>query len=119
MLKPLLTLVFSAAVMTVSADDYSYLAFETTGGSSVSYEVSGLEITFSDGNAVISSNGNTSTISLSDLSKMYFSATNGIKTVSAEETGDGSVYNLSGQKMDADNLPAGVYIKNGKKFVVK
>lgn len=30
------------------------------------------------------------------------------------------VYNLQGMKMqDAENLPKGIYVKNGKKFVVK
>lgn len=31
----------------------------------------------------------------------------------------GNVYNMMGMKMNAGNLPAGIYVKNGKKFVVK
>lgn len=34
-------------------------------------------------------------------------------------TSDNKVYNLQGMRMNSDNLPAGIYIKNGKKFVVK
>ena len=32
---------------------------------------------------------------------------------------DGAYYNLMGQKMNANNLPAGIYIHNGKKILVK
>ncbi len=32
---------------------------------------------------------------------------------------DDKVYNLQGVRMKGENLPAGIYIKNGKKFVVK
>lgn len=34
-------------------------------------------------------------------------------------TADGAYYNLMGQKMNANNLPAGIYIHNGKKVLVK
>lgn len=34
-------------------------------------------------------------------------------------TSDNNVYNLQGIRMNSDSLPAGIYIKNGKKFVVK
>ena len=34
-------------------------------------------------------------------------------------TVDGAYYNLMGQKMNPNNLPAGIYIHNGKKFIVK
>ena len=32
---------------------------------------------------------------------------------------DGAVYNLQGIRMTGSNLPAGIYVKNGKKYVVK
>lgn len=32
---------------------------------------------------------------------------------------DGEIYNLQGVRMNANNLPKGIYVKNGKKFVVK
>jgi len=32
---------------------------------------------------------------------------------------DGAIYNLQGVRMNADNLPKGIYVKNGKKFIVK
>lgn len=32
---------------------------------------------------------------------------------------DGAIYNLQGVRMNGDNLPRGIYVRNGKKFVVK
>ncbi len=39
--------------------------------------------------------------------------------VSVAAVKDAHVYNLQGVRMNAENLPAGIYIKGGKKFVVK
>jgi hypothetical protein len=33
--------------------------------------------------------------------------------------GDNNYYNLMGQKMNGNNLPAGIYIHNGKKIIVR
>ena len=35
------------------------------------------------------------------------------------ENENAPIYNLNGVRMNADNLPKGIYIKNGKKFVIK
>ncbi len=45
----------------------------------------------------------------------------GVKTIETNVpvAVDNNVYNLQGVRMNGDNLPAGIYIKNGKKFVVK
>lgn len=43
-----------------------------------------------------------------------------IKGISILNDGEeGNVYDLNGRKANASNLPAGVYVKNGKKYVVK
>ncbi len=42
----------------------------------------------------------------------------GVETVKVETTGDNNYYNLMGQKVTG-NLPAGIYIHNGKKIVVR
>lgn len=42
-----------------------------------------------------------------------------INEVKAAQAGDGAYYNLMGQKMSEGNLPAGIYIHNGQKIVVK
>ena len=47
------------------------------------------------------------------------SATTGIKDFRMKENTDNSVYDLNGRKMNEDNLKPGLYIKNGKKVVIK
>ncbi len=42
-----------------------------------------------------------------------------IETVKGEVKGDNDYYNLMGQKMNGNNLPAGIYIHNGKKVIVR
>ena len=42
-----------------------------------------------------------------------------IESVKAELDMNAPIYNIMGQKMQSSNLPAGVYIQNGKKFIVK
>ena len=42
-----------------------------------------------------------------------------IETINAEVKGDNNYYNLMGQKFNGSNLPAGIYIHNGKKVVIK
>jgi len=47
------------------------------------------------------------------------SATAGIENVTASQLNQGAIYNLQGVKVAAESLNKGVYIQNGKKFVVK
>ena len=42
-----------------------------------------------------------------------------IENIKSDVKGDNNYYNLMGQKMNGNNLPAGIYIHNGKKIVVK
>lgn len=54
--------------------------------------------------------------------KVMLTNESGVTDIEAAETaGDGRVYNLQGIEMtgDYDNLPAGVYIRNGKKVIKK
>ena len=45
------------------------------------------------------------------------SGTDGIETVKANKAFDGAIYNLAGQKVNANYK--GVVIQNGKKFIQK
>lgn len=47
--------------------------------------------------------------------------TTGIGSVNVDKNNkaDNTVYNLQGQRVDGKSLPKGIYIKNGKKFMVK
>ena len=42
-----------------------------------------------------------------------------VEEINVDQKVDGAYYNLMGQKMNPANLPAGIYIHNGKKIVVK
>jgi hypothetical protein len=44
---------------------------------------------------------------------------NSIEAVELGVTADGEVYDLSGRKMNTRSLKSGVYVKNGKKVIVK
>lgn len=46
-------------------------------------------------------------------------STSGVAILSKDRTEDNVIYDLSGHKVTAKILPRGIYIKNGKKFVVK
>ncbi|MCQ2254846.1 MAG: leucine-rich repeat protein [Bacteroidaceae bacterium] len=63
-----------------------------------------------------SSSANAKAISLSVIGEDE--GTTAIEHVDAVRN-DGNIYNLNGVKMDSKNLPAGIYIKNGKKVFVK
>lgn len=42
-----------------------------------------------------------------------------IANIQIEGDGDGAIYNIGGQRVEGKSLPKGIYIKEGKKFVVK
>lgn len=67
----------------------------------------------------LSINGNARMFVLNDKVDVDVTAINGI-TADGIEGADATVYNLQGMKMqDVDNLPKGIYIKGGKKYLVK
>ncbi len=48
-----------------------------------------------------------------------YAGSSSISEVTVGKSGDDAYYNLMGQKFSAGNLPAGIYIHNGKKVMVK
>ena len=42
-----------------------------------------------------------------------------IEEISADVKGDNRYYNMMGQQVDGNHLPAGIYIHNGKKVLVR
>ena len=95
---------------SVQAGDYTYLTFEMTDGAKVSVEVSSLTIAISG--TTLTTGGRSFT--LSNLSKMYFTTsdeTSGIEAISAEELNEVSeIYDLSGRKVQKDQMKKGVYV---------
>jgi len=83
--------------MTTTTNTTFYRAFLASSNTSFSRALS---LSFDNGD------GTTEIVSLKDVNGM-------------EAVGDGAIYNLQGVRMNGDNLPRGIYVKNGKKFVVK
>ena len=111
MKKLFLLLTVLVTTLTVQAEGYTYLTFETTEGAKASVSVVNLTLTI---------NGTTLTagsqqFTLSNLSKMYFSTSDEtatgieeINSASIEEATD--IYDLQGHKVSKEQMRKGVYI---------
>ena len=114
MKKLVLLFCFLIGALTVHADDYAYLAFETTSGWKVSVPVASLTISISG--TTLTAGGQS--FALTDLSKMYFSAsdeTTGIDTLTTHDWDEAvAVYDLNGRKVEKDQAKKGVYIVKTK-----
>lgn len=99
----------------IHAEGYPYLVLENTDGSTYSLSASGLTLTFSDGNLVASDG---TTVSLSQLRKMYFSETSSINNLKHLSSDEVTVFTPSGVSMGhfpsistaVSRLPKGLYI---------
>lgn len=116
MKKVLLVLVMMMGALSVHADDFSYLTFETTDGNKISVSVSGLSISISGTTLTAGSQ----TFTLTNLSKMYFSTsdeTTGISEITVDDLDESTeIYNLRGMRVSKDQMRRGVYVvktKNG------
>ena len=120
MKKLFLLLTVLVTTLTVQAEGYTYLTFETTDGAKASVYVENLTLTI---------NGTTLTagsqqFTLSNLSKMYFSTSDEtatgieeINSVSIEEATD--IYDLQGHKVSKEQMRKGVYIVKTKSRTYK
>ena len=112
------------AVMKDGGESYLYnigakkfAAMNEDGKLSLSEEPVSLDIATTESG--LSINGNARMFVLNDNVDVDVTAINGI-TAEGINGADAPVYNLQGMKMqDLDNLPAGIYIKGGKKYMVK
>ena len=126
MRKKLLTAAFLAMQLSVQAADYNYLNVEKTDGTVISLSSSDLMITFADGYLVA---GFEKIAALSELSKMYFSNTEGTTAINGISADDDfsiadadAVYDISGRQLSQNSqLRQGVYIvkKNGRTLKVQ
>lgn len=121
MKKLMMLLTLMMGTIGMKAADYPYLTFELTDGSKASVSVSSdVAMTFSGTTLTIGSESFT----LTNLSKMYFSASNETSTgISALEIADSdeveAIYNLQGHKVSRDQMQRGVYIIKTKKGTSK
>ena len=122
MKKVLLFITFMIGMLTVHAEEYAYLTFETTDGAKISVPASSLTITISGTTLT----AGTQSFTLSNLDKMYFSTsdlTSGIESLenvrlTIDEATD--IYDLQGRKVSKDQLRSGqVYIVKTKSGIYK
>ena len=111
MKKLFLLLTVLVTTLTVQAEGYTYLTFETTEGAKASVAVENLTLTISGTTLTAGSQQFT----LSNLSKMYFSTSDEtatgieeINSASIEEATD--IYDLQGHKVSKEQMKKGVYI---------
>ncbi len=132
-MKNRLVAILTAVLATVSAyaDDYGFFIFQKTDGTLVSLASESLSMIFSDGKLVVTNGTESCTLSLSELSKMFFSAADATGIDSAQTTdGDSRLEIFSVQgislgsfgSLDAarKSLLSGAYIvkTNGKTFKI-
>ena len=121
MKKILLTLLFMVGAMTVQADEYTYLTFETTDGAKASVSVSSLTLTISGTTLTAGSQS----FNLTNLSKMYFSTSDettitGIQQLKAEALDEATdIYDLQGKKVTKEQMRKGAYIIKTKQGTYK
>ena len=110
MKKIVIILMALVGALSVQAEEYTYLTFETTDGEKASVPVSSLSLTMS-GNTLTAGS---QTFVLSNLSKMYFSnsdettAIEEVTTATLDESTD--IYELQGHRVTKDQMKRGVYI---------
>ena len=117
----LLFLLMALPLVSAQADDFQYLAFQTQDGTVQTLPITGLRITFADGQLIATDGTTNVTLPLSELSKMFFSNTEvtAIESVAVSEGRyEGVVYNLQGVRVGSireggnslQSLPRGIYI---------
>jgi len=113
-----MTLVGALAVQ--AEETYTYLTFETTDGAKASVPATGLSLKI-DGNTLTAGSQQ---FTLSNLSKMYFSASDesatGIEGITSETLDeDADIYDLQGHKVTKAQMKKGVYIVKTKERTYK
>ncbi|MBR5726403.1 MAG: dockerin type I repeat-containing protein [Muribaculaceae bacterium] len=72
MKKTIITMLIALVAIFASAETYNYLKFTKTNGSTVTYSVEGLKLTYTTSNVIVTNVDGTSTIALAEVQDMYF-----------------------------------------------
>ena len=73
MKKTIITMLIALVAMVASAETYNYLKFTKTNGSTVTYSVEGLKLTYDNTNVTVTNVDGTATLALAEVQDMYFS----------------------------------------------
>lgn len=97
MKKVLLTFIAMLAMLSVRADEYPYMIFQTTDGTIHAMAVESLSMEISNGQLVATNNEETQTFTLTDLNRMFFcDDTTGIEEVFSDDAGEVTVFTVMG-----------------------
>ena len=66
-------MLIALVAMVASAETYNYLKFTKTNGSTVTYSVEGLKLTYDNSNVYVTNAETSATIALAEVQDMYFS----------------------------------------------
>ena len=73
MKKTIITMLIALVAMVASAETYNYLKFTKTNGTTLTYSVEGLKLTYDNTNVTVTNTEGTSTLALAEVQDMYFS----------------------------------------------
>ena len=126
MKKAALFIMLLAGTLSLKADGYAYLTFESADGKRVSVALTSLTLSLSGSELI----AGTRVFALSNLTKMYFSVSDETATgiaslpaeVAAESDESAQYYDLRGQRVSREQMRSGIYIvksnnKTAKIFV--
>ena len=129
MRKAMILLVASVGLLTAHADDYPYLMFQATDGTTTAVASSSLTITFADGDMTVTDGTTTQTLPLTSLSKMFFSAdATGIEDTKTQASDEAiEVFTLTGisvgkyknMQQAQNTLERGIYVVKSKNRTLK
>ena len=84
-------MLIALVAMVASAETYNYLKFTKTNGSTVTYSVEGLKLTYDNTNVYVTNAETSATIALAEVQDMYFSNDPGTASTIGDVNGDGLV----------------------------
>ena len=71
MKKTIITMLIALVAMVASAETYNYLKFTKTNGTTATYSVEGLKLTYDNTNVTVTNVDGTATIALAEVQDMY------------------------------------------------
>ena len=106
MKKTIITMLIALVAIFASAETYNYLKFTKTNGSTATYSVEGLKLTYDNTNVTITNVDGTATIALAEVQDMYFSNEPGSTSKRGDVNRDGLI--------DIDDITTLIdYVLNG------
>ena len=91
MKKTIITMLIALVAIFASAETYNYLKFTKTNGTTLTYSVEGLKLTYDNTNVTVVNAETTAVIALAEVQDMYFSNEAGSSFIRGDVNDDGEV----------------------------